>query len=281
MIMIKNICICVVGLGVLLFSPLTIGKNLPTKESILQSPILLPIDPPNRYLGFSGGSGRITNKLSITNTFFDSTRRFFSISDTLLIPPAVQEIISRIFKINTSSSIKKGGFSGRVFGGYFFSFAPNFNIGPEIGISIYPGTTKKEKSQLFIPLTSPFGNLLQLNSTTQSHGEGADVLLNAAYSITCDLELNIKPGIQYARERTKVGLEVNAISELIPIIRSSFTKRATKILPEIMVGADWKPVQTLPLYIDMSYQRVFGTNEGLTKQVSTREMVTFGLEYRY
>ncbi len=214
-------------------------------------------DTNNCYFGLSGGYGQVTNSLSIASAPHKTT-----------LGALINVLLPRQFNVASTSSTV-GGFSGRVYGGYYFDFAKHFTVGPDIGLSFYPKAIRSQKGTITTLISDqPF------TSRITSHADGLDVLVNISYAATPRIVLSLKPGAQFSREQTRVFLSNYSTP---PDYDATFM-----LLPEIMVGANIKISPSYPVFVNVFFQQVFGENSNAYfDQVSNRSLVNIGLEYHY
>lgn len=232
-----------------------------------------PQELPNTYVGLSAGYGNVPNHINLTQGIRQHLPELFPIPN-----------ISQGFAIlSQNNESKNNDFAGRWFAGYFFNVTHSIFTGPEIGLSLYPSITHTDHSLLDLP-QFPAGRQIMLTDSINVRSGGVDVLLNILWKITKSLEFNIRPGTQFAIEKTKINLNTTVVSNSAPVLHRIASYSTTKLLPEIMVGFSWNVF--LPLYIDLSYQKVFGSakNDFFFTQdppVNSREMLALGLQYRF
>lgn len=222
-------------------------------------------DPSNCYLGISGGYGEVTNSLSIVNAPKNTT---LGALINIILLNKLSDLVPRQFNVASTASTV-GGLSGRVYGGYYFDFAKNFTVGPDIGLSFYPKAIRTQTGTITTPTSKQ-----SFTSQITSHADGLDVLVNISYAATPRILLNLKPGAQFSREQSRVFL-------------SNYSTQANysatfMLLPEIMLGANLQLTPSYPVFVNVFFQQVFGAqNAAYFEQVSNRRLVNIGLEYHY
>lgn len=230
-----------------------------------------------RYIGVSVGYGVMRNDVSPYNTLIEQNGLLNSLLD---YNATVRLLLDSIIDIRKHA---RGGVAARVYGGYEFPFWHNITAGPEIGVTFYPDTVKRDSASLKIsgipaPFPEPEFTILKYTGKTTAKGYGADVLLKISYQIRPNFSINIRPGVQVAYEKTKVNYTLKALNDSIPLIVFTKTRSSTRVLPELMAGTLWRPSEYYPVFFDLSYQIVFGNNNyNLERIASTRQYLSLGL----
>lgn len=236
------------------------------------------------YLGLGLGYGWIDSNPS---TFFGSL--LGNTTDLGILSPILNPILN--------PTRESGGFGGRIYTGYMFDVTEKFMMGPEFGFSMYTSTTADEDASQALGLLAKLiggsdpESLIDIDyaSSAETKGYGFDLLINASYYPTKRFSFYVKPGIQIAYEKTSYDLDFK-YSELdlltgqgmvIPFT-SDYSYSTTMVTPEVIIGGNWRLMDSMPIFLGASYQHVFSTYSwnDTNDRVSDRDLFTFNLEYQ-
>lgn len=176
------------------------------------------------------------------------------------------------FQSNVMQS-NDGGVAERAYFGYLFhnNTMKNWLLGPELGYSSYPSNTYNFNG---ISGEDPF------YYTAKQTGYGDDIILNITYNLTNKINIMVKPGVQYAREKFTYS---NTHGDNGDCQKKIF-------LPEINLETNWQISPRAPLFLGVAYQYITG-NDGQNNianlvwgskiNVSSRNMLTVNCEYLF